>query len=406
MILEKERIKEVIKNQKVKSINDFNDLIKQMSKEFIETLLEGEMTDFLGYGRYDQSNKRTSNARNGSTSKKVISKTGELNIDVPRDRKSEFEPELVKKREKDISGFQEKIISMYARGMTTRDIQDHLEDIYGYEFSPDFISTVTNKVLDKAKEWQCRPLNEIYPIIFLDALVLKIRKDGHVQNTAIYGVLGINLEGKKECLGLWIGESESSKFWLGVLNELKNRGVKYISIFSVDNLNGISEAIEASFPEAEIQKCIVHQIRNSLKYVSWKERKSVCSDLKKIYKASTEEAGLSGLEDFKEKWNKKYPHISLSWERNWGELSTFFKYPEEIRRLIYTTNPIESFNCQLKKRTKNRGSFPNEESAFKLLYLGVEKIQKKWGMQIKDWGLIYSQLSVYFGDKFKKYMNN
>lgn len=403
MVLSNEQLQEIVKNNPIKSTDDLNDVIRQMSKELIETLLKSELDNSLGYKKHDIKNKETDNCRNGFTPKKVLSKMGEIDVSVPRDRLSEFEPILVKKHNKDISGMEEKIISMYAYGMTTRDIQDHLKDIYGYEFSPETISNITDQVLESAKEWQNRTLDTIYPIIYMDALVFKVRRDGRVQNTAVYGIIGINLEGKKECLGLWIGDNESSKFWLGVLNELKNRGVEDVLIFSVDNLTGISEAIQTAYPKSDIQKCVVHQIRNSLKFVPWKERKKVAADLKEIYKASTEECALDGLTKFKEIWDKKYPHISISWERNWDELATFFKYPEEIRRIIYTTNPIESFNYGLKKNAKNRCSFPTEDALVKLLYLNVKRISKKWISPVRNWGMIYSQLSIYFKDRLEKY---
>ncbi len=403
MLLNKEQLKEYLKTTTIDTKESLNLFLQQLNKEAIEALLEGEVTDFLGYENNDKSEKKTDNRRNGYTKKKIISKNGETAIEVPRDRKSEFEPLVIKKREKDISGFEDKIISLYARGMTTRDIQAHVREIYGYEISAESVSIITNKVIDKAKEWQSRLLSEIYPIVFMDALVLKVRKDGMVKNTAIYGIIGITIEGAKECLGLWIGDAESSKFWVMVLNELKNRGLKDILIIAVDNLSGISEAIKAVYPNTEIQKCIVHQIRNSLAFVSWKDRKEAAGDLKKIYRASTEEQGLTELEEFKVKWDKKYPHISSGWERNWPELSTFFKYPEEIRRLIYTTNPIENFNSVLKKICKPRGSFPNEEAVFKLLYLAVENLSKKWTMKIQNWGMIFSQLSVLFSERIKKY---
>jgi putative transposase len=404
MLLDKKELKEFLKNNPIKSKDELNGILKQLNKQVIEAMLEGELTHELGYEQNDKSEKETENRRNGYTSKKVKTTTGELEISVPRDRKSEFEPVIVKKNENDISGFDDKIISMYALGLTTRDIQKYVLEIYGYEISAEQVSIITNKVIEKVKEWQNRPLEDLYPIVFLDAMVLKIRKDGIVKNSAVYGIIGITIDGNKECLGLWIGESESSKFWLYVLNEIKNRGVKDILIFAVDNLTGVSEAIKAVFPTTEIQKCIVHQIRNSLAFVSWKERKAVASDLKNIYRASTEEQGLVELEKFKEKWDKKYPHIRTSWERNWFELSTFFKYPEEIRRLIYTTNPIESFNSQMKKVCRNKGSFPNEESVYKLLFLAVENLSKKWTMKIHNWGLIFAQLSVLFEERIKKYL--
>ena len=404
MLLDKKELKEFLKKNPIKSKDELNDVLKQLNKQVIEAMLEGELTHELGYEQNDKSEKETENRRNGYSSKKVITSTGELEINVPRDRKSEFEPVIVKKNESDISGFEDKIISMYALGLTTRDIQKYVLEIYGYEISETQVSIITNKVLEKVKEWQNRPLTDLYPIVFLDAMVLKIRKDGIVKNSAVYGIIGITIDGNKECLGLWIGESESSKFWLYVLNEIKNRGVKDILIFSVDNLNGISDAIKAVFPTTEIQKCIVHQIRNSLAFVSWKDRKEAAGDLKNIYRAPTEEQGLIELEKFKEKWDKKYPHISASWERNWFELSTFFKFPEEIRRLIYTTNPIESFNSRMKKVCRNKGSFPNEESVYKLLFLAVENLSKKWTMKIHNWGLIFAQLSVLYEDRIKKYL--
>jgi len=404
MLFDKKDLKEYLKNNKINSREKLNDLMKDISKQIIESMLEGELTYELGYEHNDKSEKDTENRRNGYSSKKVKTSTGEIKINVPRDRKGEFEPIIVKKNENDISAFEEKIISMYALGLTTRDIQKYVLEIYGYEISAEQVSLITNKVMEKVREWQNRPLLDIYPIVYLDAMILKIRKDGVVKNSAVYGIIGISLEGNKECLGLWIGESESSKFWLYVLNEIKNRGVKDILIFAVDNLNGFSEAIKTVFPGTEIQKCIVHQIRNSLAFVSWKERKEAASDLKNIYKAPTEDQGLLELEKFKKKWDKKYPHISASWERNWFELSTFFKYPEEIRRIIYTTNPIESFNSQMKKVCRNRASFPNEEGVLKLLYLAIENVSKKWTMKIKDWGLIFAQFSVLFEERIKKYL--
>ena len=307
MLLDKKELKDFLKKNPIKSKDELNDVLKQLNKQVIEAMLEGELTHELGYEQNDKSEKETENRRNGYSSKKVITSTGELEINVPRDRKSEFEPVIVKKNESDISGFEDKIISMYALGLTTRDIQKYVLEIYGYEISETQVSIITNKVLEKVKEWQNRPLTDLYPIVFLDAMVLKIRKDGIVKNSAVYGIIGITIDGNKECLGLWIGESESSKFWLYVLNEIKNRGVKDILIFSVDNLNGISEAIKAVFPTTEIQKCIVHQIRNSLAFVSWKDRKDAASELKNIYRAPTEEQGLIELKKFKEnKYDTNY----------------------------------------------------------------------------------------------------
>jgi putative transposase len=399
MALDRGELKKLLKEKGVKSLDDFNAFMREISKEVVETILDGELTDHLGYEKHDQKAKATDNARNGFTPKTVKSKFGEIGLAVPRDRKSDFDPQIVKKRQKDISGLEEKIISMYAKGMTTRDIQAHIRDLYGYEISPETVSSITDKVLDRAREWQGRPLESVYALIYMDAVFLKMRHEGHVRNMAVYTIVGINLDGQKECLGLWLSETESAKYWLSVLNELKNRGVQDVLIFTVDNLKGISEAIEAVFPRAEIQKCIVHQIRNSLRYVSWKERKAMAKDLREIYEAATEQEGAAALDRFAEKWDKRYPHISASWRTNWDEIVTFFKYPPEIRTLIYTTNPIESLNRQIKKTAKNKAIFPTEQALVKQVYLAIEQASKKWIFRHRQWAVIYSQLMIYFGDR-------
>jgi putative transposase len=399
LALDRDELKKLLKEKGVKSLDDFNAFMRDISKEVVETLLDGELTDHLGYEKHDQKTKATDNARNGFTPKTVKSKFGEIGLDVPRDRQSDFEPQIVKKRQKDISGLEEKIISMYAKGMTTRDIQAHIKDLYGYEISPETVSSITDKVMERAREWQGRPLESVYALIYMDAVFLKMRMEGHVRNVALYTIIGINLDGQKECLGLWICETESAKYWLSVLNELKNRGVEDVLIFTVDNLKGISEAIEAVFPRAEVQKCIVHQIRNSLRYVSWKERKPMARDLRQIYEASTEKEGAAALEEFSEKWDKRYPHISASWKANWDEIVTFFKYPPEIRTMVYTTNPIESLNRKIKKVAKNKAIFPNDQALIKQVYLAVEEAAKKWTFRHRDWAMIYSQLMIYFGDR-------
>lgn len=403
MALDKKELKKLLKEKGVKSLDDFNALMSEISKEVVESLLEGELTDHLGFEKYDHEAKAIDNSRNGFSSKTVNSRFGEIDLKVPRDRKSEFEPMVVKKRQRDISGMEDKIIAMYARGMTTRDIQSHVKEIYGYEISPETISTITDKVLDRAREWQNRPLEAIYGIVFMDAIFLKMRAEGHVRNIAVYNIIGINLEGKKECLGLWLGDTESSKYWLTVLNELRNRGLEDVLIFAVDNLKGISEAIRAVFPKAEIQKCVVHQIRNSLRHVPWRDRKQMAQDLKSIYKANTEKEGSAALEEFERKW-KKYPFVADSWKRNWGELATFFKYPPEIRGLIYTTNPIESMNRSIRKITKNKAVFPHEQSVFKVVYLALQELEKKWTTRLRDWALVYSQLLIFFEDRLQKYL--
>ena len=399
MALDRDELKKLLKEKGVKSLDDFNTFMREVSKEVVETLLEGELTDHLGFEKHDQKAKVTDNTRNGYTPKTVKSKFSEIDLDVPRDRKSDFEPQIVKKRQKDISGLEEKIISMYAKGMTTRDIQAHIKDLYGYEISPETVSSITDKVMERAREWQSRPLESIYALIYMDAVFLKMRLEGHVRNVALYTIIGINLDGQKECLGLWISETESAKYWLSVLSELKNRGVVDVLIFTVDNLKGISEAIEAVFPRAEVQKCVVHQIRNSLRYVSWKERKPMAKDLRSIYEAATEKEGAAALEEFSEKWDKRYPHISASWRNNWDEIITFFKYPPEIRTLVYTTNPIESLNRKIKKVAKNKSAFPNDQALIKQVYLAVEEAARKWTFRHRDWAMIYSQLMIYFGDR-------
>jgi putative transposase len=293
---------------------------------------------------------------------------------------------------------------MYAKGMTTRDIQAHIKDLYNYDISPETVSSITDKVMERAREWQSRPVEPIYAVIYMDAVFLKMRTEGHVRNVAVYTIIGINLDGHKECLGMWVCETESAKYWLSVLNELKNRGLADVLIFSVDNLKGISEAIEAVFPQSEVQKCIIHQIRNSLRYVSWKERKAMAKDLRLIYEAATEEEGASALEEFSERWDKRYPHVSASWRKNWAEISTLFKYPPEIRTMIYTTNPIESLHRKIKKVAKNKSSFPNEQALVKLVYLAVEDAARKWTMRHRDWAMIYSQLMIFFEDRVAKYV--
>lgn len=403
MIFEKDKLKKLIEERQIVNQDDYQKLLRDMVKEVTSAIFDGEMTTHLGYEKNVQK-KRKNNSRNGYGKKTVNSHFGKIELQPPRDRNGSFEPQLIKKRQKDITGMESKIISMYAKGMSTRDISMHIQDIYGYDISAEMISNITDSVLDAAREWRNRPLEKVYAIVFMDAIIIKQRVEGVVRNIAVYGIIGINLEGEKECLGLYFSETESAKYWLTVMNELKNRGILDVLIFAVDNLSGISDAIQSAFPKAEIQKCIVHQIRNSLKYVSWKERKMVASDLKLIYKAGTEKEGLSNLEIFAQKWDKKYPHISKSWYNNWSELSPFFKYSEEVRRLIYTTNPIESFNRGLRKISKNKAIFPNENSVIKLFYLVTLDISKKWTHMIRDWGRIYSQLCIYFEDRLEEYL--
>ena len=387
----------LLQELQVNSMQDINDLFKEMVGTFLEHGLEAELEEELGYSKYDYRNKSTDNSRNGTTPKKLKSSFGEIEIDTPRDRKSEFEPELVKKHQTSISqDIEEKIISMYAKGMTTSDIESHIREIYGLEISDSTISRITDKILPIVKEWQSRPLEAVYPIVFLDAVHFHVRSEGQIVKKAVYVAIGINPEGIREVLGMWVGENESAKFWLTVLNSIKNRGVNDILIACVDGLTGFSNAIEAVYPKAEIQQCVIHQIRNTTRFVYYKDMKELMEDLKSVYGASDEQSALSNLERFDEKWSKKYPKTAQSWKDNWVNLSTYFKYPQEVRTLIYTTNTIEGFNRQLRKVTKSKTVFPTDDSLLKMLYLAMTDITKKWTGRRKDWGIIHSQLEIYF----------
>jgi transposase-like protein len=401
-LLNTEELKKQIKEGTFTSLDDITNEFKMILKEAIQTASEEELTSHLGYDKHQTSN--NTNNRNGYNDKTINSKYGQFDVSIPRDRESSFEPRLVKKREVLLDGSEDLILSLYAKGMSVRDIQYHLDDLYGYELSPETISNITDKIIERANEWQSRPLEAIYPILFMDATVLKIRVDRVVKNIAAYIMLGITLEGKKEIIGIWIGENETSKYWLTVLNDIQRRGVQDVLIFAIDGLNGFTEAIQAVYPRAEIQRCIVHQIRNSLKFVSWKDRKAVAKDLKSVYSALSEEDAQLALTEFNDIWGKKYPNITASWQIHWSELATFFKYPEAVRKLIYTTNPIESLNSIIKKKTKSKGSFPTEQSAFKMLYLSIQQIQEKWEVtRIRNWSEIYPQLSIFFSEIMSKY---
>jgi len=393
----REKMSNLLQELKVSSMEDIHDLFKEMIGTFLENGLEGELDEELGYTKYDYKNKVTDNSRNGTSPKKVRSSYGEIDLNVPRDRKGEFEPELVKKQQTSISGdIEEKILSMYAKGMTTSDIETHIRDIYGLSVSDSTISRITDKILPLVKEWQSRPLESVYAVVFMDAIHFHVRSEGQIIKKAVYIAIGINMEGTREVLGMWIGENESAKFWLSVLNGLKNRGLEDILIACVDGLSGFPGAIEAAYPKTEIQQCIIHQIRNSTKYVSYKDIKVLMSDLKEVYAAVDEQTALDSLERFADKWDGKYPKISKSWQEHWANLSTYFKYPLEVRTLIYTTNTIEGFNRQLRKVTKSKTVFPTDDSLLKMLYLAMMDITKKWTGRRKDWGIIHSQLEVFF----------
>ena len=393
---ENKLIKELIDQYGVKTTDDIKDMLKELLGETIQTMLEGEMEEELGYSKYNYDEKNTENSRNGYSPKSVRSEYGEIELNIPRDRHNEFEPKIIPKYQREITGIEGQIVALYAKGMSNRDIEDHLKNIYGIEVSATMISKITDKIIPEIKEWQTRQLEEVYPIVFMDAIHYSVRQDGIVIKKAVYILIGINLRGEKEVLGFWIGENESSKFWLNILNEIGNRGVKDILIISVDNLKGFSEAIKSSYPKAEIQKCIVHQIRNSIKYVASKDLKEFTKDLKTVYKAVTLEQASNNLLHIEEKWGKKYKAGIKSWNDNWEELTTYFKYPQEIRKIIYTTNSIENFNRQLRKYTKTKSSYPTDDSLSKSIYLSIKEITKKWTGKIQNWGQINSQLSIYF----------
>ena len=381
-------------------MEDIQNLFKETIAEFMGNGLEAELEDELGYSKYDYRNKNTDNSRNGYSSKTLRTSFGDVDVAVPRDRKGEFEPQLLKKNQTSISqDIEEKILSMYAKGMTTSDIEAHIRDIYGIEVSDTTVSRITDKILPAAKEWQQRPLESIYAVVFMDAIHYHVRSEGQIVKKAVYIAIGIDLDGKKDVLGMWVGENESAKYWATVLNSLKNRGIDDIFIACTDNLTGFSAAIEAIFPRTEIQNCIIHQLRNSSKYVSYKDIKELMKDLKAVYGAVDEQSALDALDAFADKWDRKYPKISQSWRENWTNLSTYFKFPEEVRRLIYTTNAIEGFNRQLRKVTKAKSVFPTDDSLFKMLYLAMMDITAKWTGRRQDWGVIYSQLSIFFGDR-------
>ena len=366
----------------------------------MEDSLDAELDDELGYSKYDYKNKNTDNSRNGHSKKTLRTSCGDVEVSVPRDRNGEFEPQLLKKNQTSISqDIEEKILSMYAKGMTTSDIECHIRDIYGIEVSDTTVSRITDKILPIAKEWQNRPLESVYAVVFLDAIHYHVRSEGQIVKKAVYIAIGVNLDGRKDVLGMWVGENESAKYWANILNSLRNRGVEDIFIACTDNLKGFTTAIEAVFPQTEVQNCIIHQIRNSTKYVSYKDLKALMADLKAVYTAVDEISAMDALEAFSERWDKKYPKISESWRANWPNLSTYFKFPAEIRRLIYTTNAIEGFNRQLRKVTKSKSVFPTDDSLFKMLYLAMMDITKKWTGRRQDWSKIHAQLAVYFADR-------
>jgi len=386
----------------VESIAGENGLLKQLTKAILERALAAELTSHLGYEKHGVEGRGSGNSRNGASSKRLKGDFGTIEIEVPRDRASSFEPQLVAKGQTRWSGFDDKILSLYARGMTTREIQGHLEEMYQVEVSPSLISTVTDAVLDEVKAWQSRPLDEVYPIVYLDALVVKMRSEGRVENRAVYVAIGIAMEGHKEVLGLWTSANEGAKFWLQVLTELNNRGVKDIFIACVDGLKGFPQAIATVFPRTTVQLCIVHMVRASLNYVNWKERVAVVADLKLIYRASTEQEAERRLAEFALKWDKKYPSIGALWRRNWEGIAPFFQFPEPIRKIVYTTNAIESLNMSLRKAIKTRGAFPTEDAAIKVMYLALRNLAAKWNA-VQGWKEALNHFAMLWEARFPQH---
>lgn len=378
----------------IETAEDIQEALKDLLGGTLKSMMEAEMDEHLGYESYERSN--NTNYRNGTKTKTVRGNFGEIELAVPQDRDSTFEPKVVKKRQKDISDIDQKIISMYARGLTTRQISEQIEELYGFECSEGFISDVTDKILQDITDWQNRPLDDIYPILFIDAVHFSVREDHIIKKLAAYVILGVTLDGRKDVISLQIGEDESSKYWLGVLNDLKNRGVKDIMIVCADGLTGIKEAINTAFPETEYQRCIVHQVRNTLKYVPYKDKKAFATDLKSIYLAPNEQQGHANLERMTEKWSEKYPNALKSWEQNWDVLTPIYKFSSDVRKVIYTTNAIESLNSTYKKLNRQRSVFPNDSALLKALYLATLQATKKWGQPLRNWAKVYGEFSIMY----------
>lgn len=394
--LSKEVLRNYIAEQNFQSSGDVLAAMKDMFRDVLQEALEAELDTELGYSKNDVAGNNSGNSRNGSYKKTLKSELGAVELAIPRDRNGEYEPKIIPKHERTADGIEEKILSLYAGGMTTRDVAEQIKTLYDVEISSEFVSNVTNRIMPLVSEWQNRPLESTYAFLFLDAIHYKVREDKHVVNKAAYVALGVTMDGQKEVLGIWIGANESSKFWLGVLNDLHNRGVKNVLVFCVDGLSGFKEAIAAVYPYAKIQRCIIHQLRSSTRYISYKDLKAFVADIKRVYSAVNEEEALEYLLIAKEKWEKKYPNAIKTWEDNWDNLNTFFAFPEYIRKIMYTTNAIESLNSQFRKVTKTKLIFPNDDSLLKMLYLATEKISKKWTRTYRDWDLVINQLEIMF----------
>jgi len=397
---EKDLVKRVISDCKTPA--DVTSKLKELFAGTLEEMLEVEIEEHLGYEKHSPLGDHTGNSRNGTGKKTIKSEWGEAEINVPRDRNGTFEPKVIEKRQTRTDDIENRIMAMYAKGMSTREIEEYVRDIYGVDVSPGLVSKITDRIMPEVREWQARPLDDVYPAVFFDGVWFKGRSDGKVVKKCVYSVLGVTVEGKKEILGIWIAESESASFWVSVFNDMKNRGVKDILIACHDNLTGFAKALETTFPRTESQLCIVHQIRNSLAFVSWKERKALAADLKLIYGAADIDDAEYQLELFREKYGQRYPYILKSWDENWAELSVFFKFPDAVRRLIYTTNPVEGFHRMLRKYTKTKTMFPTDESLIKSIYMSIQEINKKWTASVRDWTEIWGQFTIFFDDRLRK----
>lgn len=404
MAIAKEQIRQIITENNFTNVADVYAYLKEGFKEILQELMEAEMDAVLGYEKNQKGNIVSTNKRNGYSTKTVKSQYGEFPIDIPRDRNGEFEPKLIPKYQRDISGIEEKVISLYARGMSTRDIHDQLQDLYGIELSAEMVSKITDKILPEIKEWQARPLNPVYPFVFMDCIHYKVREDGRILSRAAYVIMGVTIEGYKEILSITVGANETSKFWLGMLNDLKNRGIKDMLFFCVDGLPGFKEAIQAVFPSAQVQRCVIHMLRNSFKYINYADLKKFSADFKNVYNAPNESLALTELEIVREKWGKKYPYAISNWENNWEDVNSFFQFPDEIQRIMYTTNIIEGLNRQYRKVTKTKSVFPSDTSLEKMLYLASRNITQKWTQRYRNWDQVLGQLIILYEERLTPYL--
>ena len=404
MSIPKEQIRQIITENNFYNVADVYAYLKEGFKDILQELMEAEMDAVLGYEKNQKGNIVSTNKRNGYSTKTLKSQYGEFPIDIPRDRNGEFEPKLIPKYQRDISGIEEKVISLYARGMSTRDIHDQLQDLYGIELSAEMVSKITDKILPEIKEWQARPLNPVYPFVFMDCIHYKVREDGRILSRAAYVIMGVTIEGYKEILSITVGANETSKFWLGMLNDLKNRGIKDVLFFCVDGLPGFKEAIQAVFPSAQVQRCVIHMLRNSFKYINYSDLKKFSADFKNVYNAPNESIALDELEIVREKWGKKYPYAINNWENNWEDVNSFFQFPNEIRRIMYTTNIIEGLNRQYRKVTKTKSVFPSDTSLEKMLYLASGNITQKWTQRYRNWDQVIGQLIILYEERLTPYL--